>query len=159
MKVIAGNVLICQPLHLTVKSSRLCSIANTLHLHIPLLRKDFESIRTSLAVTKPSLHRRQAVMQESDLEEATSVETEAVPLSEFRALLDKSLEVLGYSEDEVGVISDVRLHMPMECGPCSAPHSGLGLKPECFATGAAVGSAARQHPERHQDPKQCTGPN
>lgn len=48
-------------------------------------------------------------MQERDLEEAVASETEAVPLSEFRALLDKSLEVLGYSEDEMVVISDVRL--------------------------------------------------
>ena len=44
MKVITGTF---QPLHLTVKSSRLCGLANTLHLHFPLLRRDFKSIRTS----------------------------------------------------------------------------------------------------------------
>ena len=109
MHLLAGSGCTCslQPLHLSVKGTRLCGFFKTLHYStLPLIR-DCERNRAS--VTQPPLHRRQAVMQERDLEEAVASETEAVPLSEFRALLDKSLEVLGYSEDEMVVISDVRL--------------------------------------------------
>jgi hypothetical protein len=48
-----------------------------------------------------------AAATEVDLEEADAPETEAVPLSELRELIETAVGRLGYSEDESDIITDV----------------------------------------------------